>query len=104
MEQPKNNNDDLIASLNKLTSTIKEITDITERTQNNGRSYLQNEVYKKVEDGILDNFYTAKKEQQDVILNRHRFVYYSEFNNDRELLLNEIKKRNRNKVIQEILK
>ena len=76
--------------LERMCSTMEEITSISNKK--NGRSYTENAVYKKIEEGILDKIPTASDDQLKNLLNTYKFVFYNEYN-DKKVLAMEIQKR-----------
>ena len=68
---------DLIKDLETCIETIENMTDILNRRGASGRSFSEMEVYKKVEDGILDSIHKTNSHQLSVILNGgYKFKYY----------------------------
>ena len=68
---------DLIKDLETCIETIENMTDILSRRGASGRSFSEMEVYKKVEDGILDSIHKTNSHQLSVILNGgYKFKYY----------------------------
>jgi len=95
---------DLVKDLETCIETIKNITEITIRTKGIGRSFSEAELFKKIEDGILDSIHKANEHQLNVLLNGgYRFKYYIELN-DVEKCKIEIQKRLRDNKLNEILK
>jgi len=88
----------------KLESLIKDIENINEILKSGGvSSFSRNEIFKKVEDGIFDNIHKASEYQLHVMTTGYKFQYYTEFNSNKELLLNEIKRRIRENKLNTIL-
>jgi len=96
---------DLVKDLESCIETIKNIMDITSRREKIGRSFAEVELFKKIEDAILDSIHKANNHQLNVLLNGgYKFKYYNELN-DKEILKSEIQKRIReNKLNQIFLK
>jgi hypothetical protein len=91
--------DELIKDLESCVDKINNLSEITSKSKNFIYGFL--EVYKKMEDGLLDNIHKADDKQLNYMLN-HRFKYYIQFN-DGEILAKEITKRLREHKINEIL-
>lgn len=93
----------LIKSLENCVKSLEDMTEILDRKNKIGRSYLETETFKKIEDGILDSIHNANNHQLDVILNGgYKFKYYYELNN-KELLKSEVQRRIRENKLNEIL-
>ena len=60
---------DLLKDLETCIQTLDNMNVILKSSQSNGGSYLETELYKKIEDGILDSIHNANKHQLNVILN-----------------------------------
>lgn len=93
--------DELIKDLESCVDKINNLSEITSKSKNFIYGFLEAEVYKKMEDGLLDNIHKANDKQLNYMLN-HRFKYYIQFN-DGEILAKEITKRLREHKINEIL-
>lgn len=79
------------------------MTDILNRRGKSGGSFVEMEVFKKVEDGILDSIHKASNHQLNVLLNGgYKFKYYHELN-DKEALKSEVQRRIRENKLNEIL-
>jgi 3-dehydroquinate dehydratase len=95
---------DLVKDLETCIETLKNITEITNKTKSTGRSFSEAELFKKIEDGILDSIHKANEHQLNVLLNGgYRFKYYIELN-DAEKCKIEIQKRLRDSKLNELLK
>jgi len=95
---------DLLKHLETCIETLKNITEITNKTKSTGRSFFETETFKKVEDGILDSIHRANNHQLSVLLNGgYKFKYYIELN-DPENRKSEIQKRLRDNKLNELLK
>ena len=96
------NEESLVNDLESSIKTIEHIMLINKRR--NGRSFLEAETFKKVEDGILDNIHKANAHQLEVLLSGrgYKFQFYHELNN-KELLKAEITNRLRENKLKEIL-
>ena len=95
---------DLVKDLESCIETIKNIMDITSRREKNGRSFAEVELFKKIEDGILDSIHKANNHQLSVLLNGgYKFKYYTELN-DPKNRKNEIQNRLRDNKLNELLK
>jgi len=94
---------DAIKSLSKLSKQLEESLEITKRANKNfGDDYFKTELRKKIEDSILDNVQNASRIQLDLLIRNYIFSYYTEFNDDKELLRLEIKKRLRDKKLEDL--
>jgi hypothetical protein len=94
---------DLVKDLETCIETLKNITQVTNKAKKSGRSFLETEIFKKIEDGILDSIHKANNHQLSVLLNDgYKFKYYTELN-DPENRKNEIKKRLRDNKLKELL-
>jgi len=94
--------EELANKLNGLISQMENITNITKVSKETGKSFIEISVWKKVEDGILDNIQNASPEQIEMLINNRKFQYYIELNK-KENLKSEITKRLRNYKLNEIL-
>jgi hypothetical protein len=95
---------DLVKELETCIETLKNITEITNKTKSTGRSFFETETFKKVEDGILDSIHKANNHQLSVLLNGgYKFKYYTELN-DPKNRKNEIQNRLRDNKLNELLK
>jgi len=93
---------DLVKDLETCVQTLENINSILKGSKSSGRSYVETEVNKKIEDGILDSIHNANNHQLSVILNGgYRFRFYTELNN-KETLRNEIQKRLRDNKLKEL--
>jgi hypothetical protein len=90
--------------LKKLDSTVSQMEEDLEILRRGGLSnFTKTSVFKKVEDGILENIHNANKHQLRLMNSgNYKFQYYTEYNN-RETLRKEIKRRLRIKQIGQIL-
>ncbi len=69
----------LLKDLESCIKTFENMNDILKASQSNGISYLETELYKKIEDGILDSIHNASKHQLNIILNGgYKFKFYTE--------------------------
>ena len=94
---------DLIADLESCCETLSNMTEIINRKNKNGRSFFENDIFKKIEDGILDSIHKANNHQLNVILNGgYKFKYYTELNNKEARKL-EVQRRIRENKLNEIL-
>jgi hypothetical protein len=92
---------DAIESLSNLSKQLEETLEITKRANKNfGGDYFQAELRKKIEDGILDNIHNATSDQLSIVRN-YRFMYYYEYNDD-DVFLSEIKRRLRDKKLEDL--
>lgn len=92
----------VIESLSKLSKQLEETLEITKRANKNfGGDYLQAELRKKIEDGILDNIHNATNDQLGRLARNYRFMYYYEYNDD-DVFLSEIKRRLRDKKLEDL--
>ena len=81
---------DLVKDLETCIESMENMTDILNRRGKSGRSFIEMEIFKKVEDGILDSIHKASINQLNVILNGgYKFRYYHELN-DKEVLKSEV--------------
>ena len=93
---------DVIESLSKLSKQLDESLEITKRANKNfGGDYFQAELRKKIEDGILDNIHNATSDQLIRMWRNYRFMYYYEYN-DSDVFLSEIKRRLRDKKLEDL--
>ena len=86
-----------------IENSIKKLDEIIEISSRPGNSYLEKAVWKKVEDGILDNIHNADSFQLTKMLTTYKFRYYTEYNN-KEVLRSEIQRRVRLNNLDKILK
>lgn len=86
--------DELVKDLEKLASKMEELNQVLKTGDNS--MY----VWKKIEDGILDNIHKANDYQLERLYN-FRFKFYSDLNN-KENLKNEITKRLRDKKLNDL--
>ena len=92
----------VIESLSKLSKQLEETIEITKRANKNfGGDYFQAELRKKIEDGILDNIHNATSDQLSRLARNYRFMYYYEYNDD-DVFLSEIKKKLRDKKLEDL--
>ncbi len=92
----------LVKDLENCVQTLENINNILKGSKSAGRSYVETEVNKKIEDGILDSIHNANPHQLNRILNGgYRFRFYTELNNQ-ETLRNEIQKRLRDKKLNNL--
>jgi hypothetical protein len=92
---------DAIESLSNLSKQLEETLEITKRANKNfGGDYFQAELRKKIEDGILDNIHNANSDQLSIVRN-YIFMYYYEYNDD-DVFLSEIKRRLRDKKLEDL--
>jgi hypothetical protein len=93
----------VIESLSKLSKQLEETLEISKRAnQSFGDDYFKAELRKKIEDSILDNVQNASRIQLDLLIRNYIFSYYTEFNDDKELLRLEIQKRLRDKKLEDL--
>ena len=59
---------ELVKYLETCIETLKNITEITNKTKSIGRSFIETELLKKIEDGILDSIHNANKHQLNLLL------------------------------------
>jgi 3-dehydroquinate dehydratase len=92
----------LVKDLENCVQTLENLNTILKGSKSSGRSYVETEVNKKIEDGILDSIHNANSHQLSVILNGgYRFRFYTELN-DKEKLRSEVQKRLRDKKLKEL--
>lgn len=95
---------DIVKDLETCIETLKNITEITNKTKKIGRSFFETELFKKVEDGILDSIHKANDHQLIVLLNGgYKFKYYTELNAPENRKI-EIQKRLRDNKLNELFK
>lgn len=94
---------DFKEKLEDLIEKISELKDLAERSQKSRRETGTMYLYKNIEDGILNNIHNAGKEQLINFLENYRFYYYNEYNNDKELLKNEVNRRLRDNKLKQLL-
>jgi len=87
----------------EIINKIKELKDLAERSNKSGRDTSTLFIHKGIEDGILDNIHNASKEQLVRFLRDYRFSYYTEYNDNKQLLQSEINKRLRDNKLKKIL-
>lgn len=85
--------DNIIKEIESLKDNVKTLKDMSD----------ENMFYKKIEDKIFENIDIADKTQKDYIINLYDFVYYKEYNNNKERLKARILKEIRNKKIKKII-
>lgn len=97
--------DNLIKELNKLSETMLDITNITKKSNSIGLSYGETEVWKKVEEGIINGIINgdSSSEQANRILKNYKFRYHTDFNN-KDYFIRYITKMKRDIKINTILK
>ena len=97
--------DSLIKELNKLSETMLDIANITKKSNSIRLSYGETEVWKKVEEGIINGIINgdASSEQANVIFKNYKFRYHTEFN-DNDYFIRYITKMKRDIKINTILK
>lgn len=94
---------DLVKDLESCVETLENMTEILNRRSKSDRSFVEMEVFKKVEDAILDSIHKANNHQLNVLLNGgYKFKYYTELN-DKEALKSEVQKRIRENKLNQIL-
>ena len=94
---------DLVKDLESCVETLEKMSEILILSSKSGRSFVEMEVFKKVEDGILDSIHKANNHQLNVLLNGgYKFKYYYELN-DVEKRKNEVQRRIRESKLNEIL-
>jgi hypothetical protein len=95
---------DLTKELNKLIQTCQDMTDVIKKSKypSQSDSIAMSTFHKKCEDGILNNIDSADDYQLKKMMSYH-FKFYTEFNFDKELLSNTIKKIIRDKKIDKII-
>lgn len=86
-----------------LIATLDEMLLVLSKSNCNNDGLAINMLYKKIEDGILDNIHNSNQHQLNAIMNAYNFRFYTDFNKDRELLRNEITKRLRANKLNKIL-
>ena len=89
--------------LENLIKKVSDLKDLSERSQSERKDITTMSVYKKVEDGVLDNIHNASKSQLINFLENYRFYYYTEYNNNKELLKNEVNRRLRDDKLKQLL-
>ena len=90
----------LSSTLKSLVEQLGELNDIHQKSIESGRGSADTMVYKAMEDGILDNIHNATNDQINK-LKTYKFKYYSELNDD-DVLLAEIRKRLRDRKLEEL--
>lgn len=94
---------ELVKDLERCVDTLEGLNKILEKKEKG--KFPEAETYKRIEDGILDSIHKANNNQLTYMLNGgYKFRFYTEFNDNNELLRAEIQKRLRNNKIEEILK
>jgi hypothetical protein len=94
---------DIKEKLIEIIDKISELKDLSERSNKSRRDTSTLFIHKGIEDGILDNIHKASKEQLVRFLRDYRFSYYTEYNDDKQLLQSEINKRLRDNKLKQIL-
>jgi hypothetical protein len=93
---------DVIESLSNLSKQLEETIEIKKRSNRSfGGDYFQAELRKKIEDGILNNIHNATSDQLTRLERDYRFMYYYEYN-DSDVFLSEIKRRLRDKKLEDL--
>lgn len=90
----------LSSTLKSLVDQLGELNDIHQKSIESGRGSADTMVHKAMEDGILDNIHNATNVQINK-LKTYKFKYYSELNDD-DVLLAEIRKRLRDRKLEEL--
>lgn len=90
-------NNELIKCLLDLNDSIKKLGD--ELKMSNDQF-----LYRDLEDGIIEKAINASPEQLENFIKNYRFQFYAKYNNDRDLLRQDIMKKIRNKKLDEIIK
>ena len=94
--------DSLVKDLENCVQALENINIILKGSKSSGRSYVETEVNKKIEDGILDSIHRANNHQLNVMLKGgYKFRFYTELNNQ-EALRSEIQKRLRNSKLKDL--
>lgn len=93
---------DLVKDLELCVQTVENMNTILAKSKNFGGKFSEAEVYKKIEDGILDSIHNANNHQLGFLLGgSFKFRFYTELNNQ-ETLRNEIQKRLRDNKLKEL--
>lgn len=93
---------DLLESIHELERIIEVTKEMMEVTQKGPtKNYTENLLWKKVEDGILDNYYKANEYQKSQ-METYNFRYYNEYNKNRNLMHEDIKMRDRKRKLKEL--
>jgi hypothetical protein len=87
---------EIVQILEKLSNTIEELKNSAVN------SHPDVYIWKKVEDGILDNIANANELQLKRLRN-YNFKYYIKFNTDRDLLDNLIQDKIREETLNELI-
>lgn len=96
-------NEQLETHLENIIQNLQEMTDILNRSNENKESVGDTQFYKDVEDGILDNMINANRKQFNTIMTVYKFIYYGEFNTDKDALRNEVTRRVREKNLNKLI-
>jgi len=94
----------LSGKLKSISDRLTDLNDILKRSAESGRDVSYMMTYKAVEDGLLEKIYDANPIQLNYMMNCYRFIYYTEYNKDKELLRREVQKRLRDKKLEDLLK
>lgn len=93
---------DLVKDLESCVDTLENMNKILSKSKNFNGGYSESQLYKGIEDGILDSIHNANSHQLSYILNGdYEFRFYTEFN-DKELLRLEVQKRLRDKKLNDL--
>lgn len=89
----------IINRLEKLQKDILELQDFTIRAKNFS-SNIEAAAYKNIEEGIIKNLHKANRHQLHTILNSYKFLYYHEFNKDKNLIVKELRENKLNEILK----
>lgn len=95
--------DKLSDKLKSMIKSLEEMTDILNKSVDTNDHVSRVNLFKRIEDGILDNIHNADNHQLNHILNSYQFRYYTDFNKNKELLKREINKRLRSYKLNKLL-
>lgn len=91
---------EVIEKLQKLEKDILDLQDFAIRRKNFS-SAVEATAYKNIEDGIIKNLHKANKHQMHIMLNSYKFRYYTEFNDDKNLIIKELRENKLNGILDE---
>lgn len=90
---------EVIEKLQKLEKDILDLQDFAIRRKN-FKTAVEATAYKNIEDGIIKNLHKANKHQMHIMLNSYKFRYYTEFNDDKNLIIKELRENKLNGILQ----
>lgn len=91
---------EVIEKLQKLEKDILDLQDFAIRSKN-FNSAIEATAFKNIEDGIIKNLHKANKHQMHIMLNSYKFRYYTEFNDDKNLIIKELRENKLNGILDE---